>query len=113
MSKANSRLLFIKSLHTLVWVAMVCVIAFVLWSGLTNNISIYSWLAVAIVFIEGLILLIFKGHCPLTDIARKYSSSTKHNFDIFLPEWLAKYNKLIFTLLFSLGLFFMIQKSLH
>jgi hypothetical protein len=42
-------------------------------------------------------------YCPLTVIARKYSDSQQDNFDIFLPNWLAKYNKLIFTSIFILG----------
>jgi hypothetical protein len=41
--------------------------------------------------------------CPLTVIARKYSDSTKANFDIFLPNWLAKYNKLIYTSIFGVA----------
>lgn len=45
----------------------------------------------------------FDSKCPLTLIARKYSRSTKDNFDIFLPEWLARHNKLIFPLLYALG----------
>lgn len=108
MYSDNFKLFLIKTLHTLVWAAMVCVIMFVLWSGLTNNVTVYSWLAVVIVLIEGLVLLVFKGHCPLTGIARRYSTSTKHNSDIFLPEWLAKHNKLIFTTLYVIGLLFMI-----
>jgi hypothetical protein len=39
----------------------------------------------------------FKTMAFITVIARKYSDSTKDNFDIFLPNWLAKYNKLIYT----------------
>mgnify|MGYP003645798412 FL=1 len=53
---------------------------------------------------EGIVLLVFKMFCPLTIWARKYSDSTKDNFDIFLPNWLAKYNKLIFTTLYIIGL---------
>jgi hypothetical protein len=53
---------------------------------------------------EGIVLLIFKMFCPLTVLARNYSDSKKDNFDIFLPNWLAKYNKIIFTSLFVLGL---------
>lgn len=30
-------------------------------------------------------------------MARKYSHSSKANFDIYLPNWLAKYTKLIYT----------------
>jgi len=42
--------------------------------------------------------------CPLTLIARKYSNSTKDNFDIYLPLLIARYNKQIFTTIFLLGL---------
>jgi hypothetical protein len=35
--------------------------------------------------------------CPITVVARKYSDSTRDNFDIFLPNWLARYNKEIYT----------------
>lgn len=84
------------------------IIGFVLWSGVTSNINIYSWLAAASVMVEGLVLAIFKGSCPLTVVARKYSSSTQENFDIFLPNWLAKYNKLIFTTLYLIGLALML-----
>jgi spore maturation protein SpmA len=48
---------------------------------------------------EGIVLISFKTMCPLTIIARKYSDSHKDNFDIFLPNWLAKYNKLIYTVI--------------
>lgn len=108
MHKDEFSLTLVKIIHTVVWVVMVCVITFVLWSGLTKNVTVYSWGAVAIVLLEGLILLIFKGHCPLTDIARKYSASTKANFDIFLPEWLARHNKLIFTTIFVIGVLLML-----
>jgi len=109
---ANGKLILIKSLHTLVWLFFVSAIAYVLWSGITGNISLLSWLSVAAVFAEGLILIVFKGHCPLTNIARKYSLSTKDNFDIFLPNWLAMYNKIIFTTLFIIGFTLMLLRHL-
>lgn len=46
----------------------------------------------------------FGMSCPLTVMARRYSDSSKDNFDIYLPEWLAKYNKQIFTTIYLLGL---------
>ena len=52
---------------------------------------------------EGLVLAIFKMSCPLTLVARKYSNSQAANFDIYLPEWLAKNNKVIFTTLYLVG----------
>ncbi|MGB5556351.1 MAG: hypothetical protein WBM83_16980, partial [Flavobacteriaceae bacterium] len=55
-------------------------------------------------------LLLFKWFCPLTVIARKYSDSTKDNFDIFLPNWLAKYNKLIYTSIFGISILILMYR---
>jgi hypothetical protein len=106
----KTKLLLIKSVHTLVWLIFVVIIAFIVWNGVTANISVFSWLGVVAVVAEGLILLVFKGSCPLTKVARKYSDSTMDNFDIFLPNWLARYNKQIFTILFCIGLILMIVR---
>jgi hypothetical protein len=67
---------------------------------IVNKIDKLVWMGVAFILTEGIVLLIFKNMCPLTIIARKYSNLTNENFDIYLPNWLAKYNKLIYTTLF-------------
>ena len=103
-----TKLVLIKSLHTLIWIVMVCIIAYVVYSGVSGDITVYSWLAVGAVIGEGLVLWLFKGKCPLTVWARTYSDSQKDNFDIYLPEWLAKYNKLIFTMVFVVGFILML-----
>jgi hypothetical protein len=41
-------------------------------------------------------------------MARKYSSSHKDNFDIFLPNWLARNNKLIFTTIYCIAVLIVI-----
>lgn len=106
------KLLLIKLLHTAIWLVLGSTVMYVFYSGITGHITMYSWWAVAAIIIEGLVLLLFKGSCPLTVMARRYSDSTRHNFDIFLPEWLAHYNKLIFTSLFAIGLVLMLVKAL-
>jgi hypothetical protein len=55
-------------------------------------------------------LLIFKWSCQLTVIARKYSNSTKDNFDIYLPNWLAKYNKLIYSIIIAVIVLLLIYR---
>lgn len=104
------KLVLIKSIHTLIWAIMVSIIAYVVYSGVSGDITIYSWLAVGAVIVEGLVLWLFKGKCPLTVWASNYSDSQKDNFDIYLPEWLAKYNKLIFTTVFVVGLVLMLWR---
>jgi hypothetical protein len=68
-----------------------------LYAVITDKIDIWLWVGFGLVALEGLTLLVFKLYCPLTLIARKYSDSAKDNFDIYLPNWLAKYTKLIYT----------------
>ena len=108
----RAKLFIIKLIHTLIWAFFVTAIMYVLWSGITDHVTANTWIAGCLVLLEGVIIVIFKGRCPLTIIARKYSNSTRNNFDIFLPEWLAKYNKHIFTTLFGIGLALVLLKSL-
>lgn len=93
-----------KVIHTAIWAFFVAAISYVVYCGLTNDISQRTWIAAGLVVLEGLVLLVFGGRCPLTLIARNYSDSDRDNFDIFLPNWLARYNKLIFTSLYVFGL---------
>lgn len=104
------RLRIIKIVHSLVWTFMVAVIFYVLYCGVFDNVNLLTWIAIGIIILEGSVLLAFKMYCPLTVLARKYSDSTKDNFDIFLPNWLAKYNKLIFTSIYLLGLIMVIYR---
>ncbi len=98
------QLVLIKIIHSVIWLFFVSLITYVLYSGLSDQITLFTWAAIIGVILEGVVLGIFKNQCPLTILARKYSSSQKENFDIFLPLWLAKNNKLIFTGLFVVGL---------
>ena len=111
--KPENKLLTIKIAHTVIWLFFVVMIFYVLYSGITDNINIYTWICVALVIREGLTLLTFKMFCPLTLVARRYSDSEKDNFDIFLPNWLAKNNKIIFTSLFIVGLVIVIYQTIH
>ena len=109
---SDKKLLIIKLIHTFIWAFFVAVIFYVLYSGITNTVNEYTWVCIALVIGEGLTLLVFKMFCPLTLIARKYTDSQNDNFDIFLPNWLAKHNKLIFTSIFMIGVVIVIYRIL-
>ena len=94
---AKSKLILIKTIHTLVWIFFNIVIFYMLYAVLVNKLDIWLWIGYGLFVLEGITLFAFKFFCPLTVLARKYSDSTKENFDIYLPNWLAKYNKLIYT----------------
>lgn len=93
----SQKLTLIKIVHTAVWVFFNVVIFYMLYAVLTDKLDYWLWLGYGIILLEVLVLLAFKMYCPLTVWARKYSDSTKDNFDIYLPNWLAKHNKTIYT----------------
>jgi hypothetical protein len=97
-------LTFIKTLHTIIWVFFNVVLFYLLYAVIINKIDKWVWICIGLVVLEVITLLAFKWFCPLTVWARKYSDSTKNNFDIYLPEWLAKYNKLIYGSIFTFAL---------
>jgi hypothetical protein len=104
------KLLIIKTIHTIIWLFYNVVIFYLLYAVIMNKIDLLVWICVGLVGLEGIVLLLFKMFCPLTIIARKYSDSTKDNFDIFLPNWLAKYNKIIYTSIFGIAIIILLYR---
>ena len=99
----TTKLSLVKTAHTIIWAFFVAVIGFVVYAGTTGEISRSVWVAMGLVAFEGVLLMLNRGKCPLTAVARRYSSRQEENFDIFLPEWLARSNKVIFTVIFFIG----------
>jgi hypothetical protein len=109
----NSRKLFlVKLLHTLIWAFFASVIGFIVYAGLWNRMNTWVWIAVGLIIVEGVILLLHEWKCPLTPIAARYTESREDNFDIFLPRWLARNNKSIFTLLYVFGVAIVLYRAL-
>ena len=44
--------------------------------------------------------------CPLTGVAARYTEDRQDNFDIYLPLWVARYNKQIFGTVYVVGVAF-------
>ena len=93
------RLRQVRLLHTLIWAliagAILC-LPFVVWfkhDGLALGLTV-------LVLAECLALALNRGRCPLTDVAARYTGDRSDNFDIYLPQWLARNNKHIFGALF-------------
>jgi len=96
MTKKTS-LIIIKTVHTLIWIFFNIVIFYMLYAVIIGKIDKWLWLGFGLVALEGLVLLVFKFFCPLTIMARQYSDSDRDNFDIYLPNWLARNTKRIYT----------------
>ena len=98
---AAAKLFAIKLIHTAVWIFFNVVISYLAYAVITSRVDRWAWIALVVIGLECVVLLLFKMACPLTVVARRYSDSQRANFDIYLPEWLARYNKLIYGIILA------------
>lgn len=96
----------VRLVHTLAWAVFATSIVLLPVCAWIRRFDLASWL-VGVVFVEVLVLLVNDWRCPLTAVAARYTSNRRANFDIYLPEWLARHNKVIFGTLYVAGLAFM------
>jgi hypothetical protein len=109
----SRKLLLIKILHTCIWIFFNIVMVYLFYATINNRIDKWVWICFGCIFLEIVVLLVFKNMCPVTVLARKYSDSRKANFDIFLPNWLAKYNKQIYSVLLIIVIALLAYRLLH
>ncbi len=109
----QTKLILVKIIHTLVWMFFNVLLFYMAYAVIINKINKFVWIGIGLIVLEGLVLLIFNKVCPLTIVARRYSDSTKDNFDIYLPNCLAKWNKMIYTISFVLIVFGLIYRILN
>jgi hypothetical protein len=106
MMAATTRLRAIKLAHTLVWAGFAgCILAIPVLTA-QRQFGIATALA-AIVMVEVIVLALNGWACPLTPVAARYTEDRRPNFDIYLPEWLARYNKHIFGPLYGLAIVYL------
>src|SRR5438552_8651874 len=89
----------IKLLHTMIWAFLAASILVLPVAGVLRR---FDWPLVltVLILIECAVLALNKGRCPLTDVAAKFTNTRADNFDIYLPNWLARHNKAIFGTIF-------------
>lgn len=108
----SKKLIYLKLVHTIVWAFYVLIIGYILYAGIINKIDMYLFIAIGSVLVEGIVLVIFKSKCPLTVLGYKYADHHEVGFDIFLPKWLAKNNKVIFGTIYMIGILITIYRLL-
>ncbi len=98
--------------HTVVWAFFVaCIVAIPLFTA-RSDFRVAALFA-AIVACEIGVLALNGMRCPLTVIAARYTDDRRANFDIYLPEWLARNNQRIFGALYVFAVLFLLLRWLH
>jgi hypothetical protein len=79
----------IKLAHTVIfWLLSGCVL-YALYSGVSGDITGWTWLAVIVLLVESLVLAASGWTCPLTLLAERQGAARGSVADIFLPKPLA------------------------
>jgi hypothetical protein len=102
-ARAASSLRLIKIVHTVVWAFFAgCIVAIPIlgWRGELRTATVL----IAVVAVEVLVLAVNRWSCPLTPMAARFTDERRDNFDIYLPEWLARHNKSVFGVLYVAGI---------
>ena len=103
MLRNGTRLHAIKVGHTAAWAVFASAIVALpvaAWHGAFH----LAFGLIGLISIELAILAVNRGSCPLTAVAARYTTERQPNFDIYLPVWLARWNKTIFGVMLVGGL---------
>jgi hypothetical protein len=102
LSPRSFALFLIKIAHTAIWAFFAaCILALPVAGWLRRFDG--AMILTVFILIECGVLAANRMRCPLTDLAARYTTDRSHNFDIYLPLWLAKHNKSVFGTLFVLN----------
>ena len=106
---ADATLRSIKLVHTAAWAVFATAILLIPVAA-----AMGAWRAalflIGLVLIECLILVANRMRCPLTGLAARHTDDRSPNFDIYLPAWVARYNKQIFGTLYIVGVLFKLYR---
>ena len=98
-SQSAARLRSIRIVHTIAWAFFAGCIVGIPIAASRDSFGLAALLT-AFVSVELIILAANRCRCPLTAVAARCTEDRRPNFDIYLPEWLARQNKLIFGSLY-------------
>ncbi len=112
LAPQNRALVTVKIVHTVVWAFFVgCIVAIPV-AGLLGRFGL-AWVFSGLVLFECSILAVNGGRCPLTDVAGRFTEDRRPEFDIYLPRWVARWNKVLFGTLFVAGEIFTFSLRFH
>ena len=109
-TRESRALIAVKIAHTAVWAFFVGCIFAIPVTGYLGRFR-WSWILTAMVIGECLTLAANRGQCPLTSVAARFTTERHQGFDIYLPVWIARWNKRLFGSAFIAGLLFVLWQE--
>jgi hypothetical protein len=110
--RRNLMLRLLKTIHTVIWVIMATADIAAFYLAFVGRFNLWFFIAIVLLGGEIIVIVVNRWHCPLTDIMARYTTERRPNFDIYLPEWLAKYNIRVFSALIVLEIIAVVFRRL-
>jgi hypothetical protein len=79
----------IKIVHTVIFLILSFCVVYCLFSGISGQITSWTWVAVGLVLMESVVLILFGWTCPLTLLVERLGAEKGSVTDLFLPKWFA------------------------
>lgn len=95
-------ILLARIVHVLIGTFFISCLIYLYVSVFSSELTFWTYFSLAAIVLEGLVLLINKGECPLTLYQNKIGDS-KGFFDLFLPNKALPYVIPLFSVLTTLG----------
>ena len=97
----NKKVFIIKLIHSILFIFLVLCLFYILYCAIAGRYDWTLWVALGTILAEGLVLILNRWQCPLTNLAKKYGDEKGTVTDILLPGWLAPHTFKIFTVIFA------------
>jgi hypothetical protein len=107
MMKDRAKLIVVKLIHTGVWAIFASSIVAIPICAFVGKLAL-AWGLICFVLMEVIVIVTNHMRCPLTDVAGRYTAAREDNFDIYLPLWLARNNKVIFGGLYAVAILYVL-----
>ncbi len=106
-------LFWVRALHTVIYLVMVCAIGRLLYAGITGHQGLWLWISIGLIAAESLVFFGNGMRCPLTGLALRFGAEKGYAFDTFLPEKFTRYTFRFFGTLAVIGLLLMVSRWLR
>jgi hypothetical protein len=106
----NQKIIYvIRTVHTFIAAFFIFCIGLLYYFAFTGKSSPWAIWIIAILLIEGWVLMVNRGRCPLSFFHRKFGDDKKF-YDLFFPEKVAVYTTHILGIISIVGIILFLVK---
>lgn len=103
-TRLTPQIVLIRSLHGVISVFFLACLACLYYAGISGHVTAWTYAAGAALILEGLVVLLNHGDCPLGSIHHRLGDD-KAFFELFLPPRIAKQGIPFLTVVALVGMF--------